>query len=118
MLGKYHAQKYKNNTSFKELMNGIVAKNLDVDSTDYYRTIQSVYSQLLGLQEHFGNSKAIVITAAQVSALKSPTVNRSTPRFAVRRIQNLSDLSNTALSQNYIQVPVFSWMKPLSSDLM
>ena len=43
-------------------MNGVVAKNLDVDSTDYYRTIQSVYSQLLGLQESFGNSKAITLT--------------------------------------------------------
>lgn len=49
LLGRHHSNKYKDYAIFKDLMDGIVAKHLTVESTDYYRTIQSVYSELLGV---------------------------------------------------------------------
>jgi hypothetical protein len=39
------------------MLNNVVSEPLDVASTDFYRTIQSVYSELHGMQDIIGNSK-------------------------------------------------------------
>jgi hypothetical protein len=51
LLGKYHYNKYKSAFSFDAMIKPPVVEDLNVISTDFYRTIQSGYSELYGLQQ-------------------------------------------------------------------
>lgn len=49
LLGKYHYNKYKEQLDFTDMLSAPVVQDLNVISTDVYRTIQSGYSELYGL---------------------------------------------------------------------
>jgi len=51
LLGKYRYLQYNAQLDFDSILKAPVVKNLDEHSTDVYRTIQSSYSELMGLQE-------------------------------------------------------------------
>ena len=87
LLGRYHQHKYKDEENFENILNGIVAENLIVDSTDYYRTIQSIYSQLHGLKYVNGNSNQTTIS--QTSSTHLMDGSRGIPKFAIRNISRL-----------------------------
>lgn len=87
LLGKYHYNKYKDSFNFDNLIAPPVVEDLDVISTDFYRTIQSGYSELFGLQEAAAETNIPTLTEAQATNLSSGS--RGVPPFTVRNATSI-----------------------------
>ena len=94
LLGKYHYNKYKDlghgnkgYFDFDKMLAAPVVEDLDVISTDFYRTIQSGYSELLGLTEVAAESNKLTLNDAQATGLSSGS--RGVPPFTVRNATNI-----------------------------
>jgi hypothetical protein len=64
LLGRYHYEKYRFKIDFKDMMDKglITGESANIISTDVYRTIQSGYSELTGLSQHFQEKHAMKLT--------------------------------------------------------
>jgi hypothetical protein len=86
LLGRYHYEKYRFLIDFKDMMDHshISEARSNVISTDVYRTIQSGYSELTGLSQHYQEHNPMLLTEKQLNSVKTSSDHRMP--FHVRKM--------------------------------
>ena len=98
LLGRYHRERYTQ--TFKLLPEEYDPAQIYMQSTSVNRTMQSGYSELMGL---YPPGPAPKLSDAMASALSS----FSAPPFKVRDASHISEqLGSDALPNGYVQVPI------------
>ena len=83
---------------------------MKVQSTDFYRTLQSGYSELLGMMTEAKNP-SLKLSKAQLN------MNRGSPEFNVRNSKKIiSELKNNAAPEGFVQVPIYTFMDSTWDD--
>ena len=76
LLGRYHYEKYRFQIDFKDMIERSHLQHANVISTDVYRTIQSGYSELTGLSQHYQEEHSMLLTDKQLQSLKAFSATR------------------------------------------
>lgn len=103
LLGKHNRQRYVDDY---ELLDGGVygaSEEMLLASTLVNRTMQSMYSELMGMFPPTVNDPALRLTPAQQHALQPKGL--ASPPFKIRDQAGMSDL---ALPQGFMQIPVYT----------
>jgi len=83
---------------------------MKMQSTDFYRTLQSGYSELLGMMTEAKNP-SLKLTKAQLK------MERGAPKFNVRNSKKIaSQLKDNATPEGFISVPIYTFMQSTWDD--
>ena len=93
LLGRYNYHKYKDYYFEKYQLNMTIYPTIYMQSTDYYRTLQSGYSEQMGLQYEILNNFNIkpYLTSKQVVDLNMGNNSRGMPPFQIRNNQTIDN---------------------------
>mmetsp|Transcript_16335 Transcript_16335/g.27633 ORF Transcript_16335/g.27633 Transcript_16335/m.27633 type:complete len:385 (-) Transcript_16335:45-1199(-) len=106
LLGRYNREKHE-----VETLNHSHLQQIDIQSTDVYRTIQSGYSELLGIDFEDPETEELLLTDAQVATLTSN--KRGMPAFNLRRASSIiSSLGDQAIVDGFINKPIYTYIEP------
>lgn len=111
LLGRYFYQRYGHILEDKDehehdsdLFNN---RNLFVQSTDVYRTIQSGYSELLGFHHEKAEQQRPKLSGSNMRDLHNE--GHGLPAFKVRRAKEISnDLGDHAIVRGYSGLPIYA----------
>ena len=109
LLGRYHYEKYRFQINFKDMIERSHLQHANVISTDVYRTIQSGYSELTGLSQHYQEEHSMLLTDKQLQSLKAFSATRMP--FHVRQMAEISELGHNATVLGFIPIPIYSYMR-------
>ena len=116
LLGAQNRERYTEKYNLIDL-DGDINAQVHMESTIYNRTMQSGYSELLGMFPPQNNSMKDALSTNQVSALRDGGI--SAPPFGVRHVPDIETaLGDQALPHGYTQIPIFNKNdQPLDDDL-
>ena len=115
LLGMNNRKRYTEDYKLINL-DGDINSQVRMESTIFNRTMQSGYSELLGMFPPMNSTKE-ALTEDQITALQDG--GRSAPPFGIRNVSQIeTDLGNLALPYGYTQVPIYNKNnQPLDDDL-
>jgi hypothetical protein len=107
LLGRYNYETYAKKLGGASLFNP--DGGFDMQSTDVYRTLQSGYSEMLGLVHHSG-LKTLELSKSQEKNLNSES--RGTVPFLTRKAKSIKIvLGSNATVEGFIPMPVYTYLQ-------
>jgi len=116
LLGRYHYEKYRFQIDFKDMIENSHLEHANVISTDVYRTIQSGYSELTGLSQHYQEEHPMLLTEKQLRSVKTFSATRMP--FQVRQMTEISNLGHNATVLGFIPIPIYTYLGAYDDGLV